>query len=557
MTSLRYFSRRTILKNPIFATEMQKSVPVQQQYLAWFILLLLIPALFINLGMSPLIADEATRGLVAFEMHQTGNLITPTINGEYYFNKPPLYNWILLGFFNLFNQYSEFVLRLPAVISLLIFGLIIYITTRKELGKRVAFLSSLVFISCGRILFFDSMRGLIDLSFSMVIFLNFYLIYYFITKKKYYSLYLISYFLASTAFLMKGLPALIFQALTLVAAMVYFKSLKKLFHPSHLAGLMVFIFLVGGYYFLLWENSADPEFFRRLVTESTKRTFVENGFWSTIKHFFLFPFDQVYHLLPWSLLFIFFFRKSFYSMLREKQYTGYLALVFVVNIPVYWTSVGTHPRYLFMLYPVIFILLLNYYSTLNQKDRLIRAFWKMMMTLIGLALVMGTWYFLTHSIAGSERALITYCITLAFVLTAYFLMYRKKELRFELLIIVLLFLRISFNLVVLPDRLEKTPQFVEKKAAEKIHEITKNSELRLYPVLPVSEEFVYYMSTTRNKILRKEYGEFKSGTYYIFNDKDPLRDGEIKIMDFKSRWEPGILRLSIITKDHELPTGND
>ena len=536
---------------------MFKTTPEHDQYLAWIILLLLIPALFINLGMSPLIADEATRGLVAFEMHHSGNLITPTINGEYYFNKPPLYNWILLGFFNFFNQYSEFILRLPSVISLLIFGLIIYFTTRKELGTRVAFLSSLIFISCGRILFYDSMRGLIDLSFSMVIFLNFYLIYFFLTKKKYYSLYLISYFLASTAFLMKGLPALIFQALTLVTALAYFKSLKKLFHPSHLAGLMVFILLIGGYYLLLWKNSSEPEFFRRLVSESTKRTFIENGFWTTIKHLFYFPFDQVYHLLPWSVLFIFFFMKSFYSKLREKKYLGYLALVFVVNIPVYWTSVGTHPRYLFMLYPILFILLVNYYFDLKQKDRLYRALWQMIFIFFGLALVIGTWLFLTHSIAGSGRILITYCITLAIVLTGYFLMFKKKDLRFELLIIILLFLRIFFNLVALPDRLVKRPQFEEKKAAEKIHEITQNSELMLHPVTHVSVEFVYYMSTTRDEILRKEYGEFRNGTYYIFDDMDPLREGEIKILEFESRRGKHKLRLSIITKDNDPPVGGE
>ena len=127
-------------------------------------------------------------------------------------------------------------------------------------------------------------------------------------------------------------------------------------------GLIVFIVLVGGYYYILWENSKEPEFFRRLVSESTKRTFIENGFWRTIKHFFYFPFNQVYHLLPWSLFFIFLFKKSFYSHLREKKYPGYLALIFVVNIPVYWTSVGTYPRYLFMLYPIILILLVHYYS---------------------------------------------------------------------------------------------------------------------------------------------------------------------------------------------------
>ena len=39
--------------------------------------------------------DEAIRSLVALEMKLSGNLITPTLHGEYYYNKPPLYNWIL------------------------------------------------------------------------------------------------------------------------------------------------------------------------------------------------------------------------------------------------------------------------------------------------------------------------------------------------------------------------------------------------------------------------------------------------------------------------------
>ena len=134
---------------------MHKTTPGRYRYLVWIILLLLIPALFINLGLSLLITDEATRGVVSFEMIQRGKLLVPTIHGEHYYNKPPLYNWVLLGFFNLFKQYSEFVLRLPSVISLLLFGLVIYLTTRKELGARVAFLSSLLFISCGRILFYD------------------------------------------------------------------------------------------------------------------------------------------------------------------------------------------------------------------------------------------------------------------------------------------------------------------------------------------------------------------------------------------------------------------
>lgn len=529
---------------------MLKTTPGRYQYLAWIILLLLIPALFINLGLSLLITDEATRGVVSFEMIQSGKLMVPTIHGEHYYNKPPLYNWILLGFFKLFNQYSEFVLRLPAVISLLLFGLVINFTTRKELGARVAFLSSLLFISCGRILFYDSMRGLIDLSFSMVIFLNFYLIYYFISRKKYYSLFLISYLLLSIGFLMKGLPALIFQGLTLLTAFAYFRSVKKLFHPSHLVGLLVFVILVGGYYYILWENSRDPEFFTRLVSESTKRTLIEHGIWTTVKQILYFPFDQAIHLLPWSLFFLFLLRKSFYSKLREKKYLGYLALVFIVNIPVYWTSVGTHPRYVFMLYPILLILLLNYYSELSREDMFYKIIWKAFLILSGMALIAVTWYFLNHSISDSGRTLVIYCCTLVIALVVYLLMWKLKDIRLELLIINLLVVRIFFNLVVLPDRLTKGPELAEFKAVEEIYKITKGSELLLHPVTPVSIEFVYYISTARNEILRKEYGEFKEGVYYLFDDADPLREGEQKVMEYVSSWEERKMRLSLFKDDH-------
>ena len=64
-------------------------------------LLLLIPALFINLGMLAFIDDEGIRSLVALEMDLSGNLITPTLHGDYYYKKPPLYNWILLSWYQL------------------------------------------------------------------------------------------------------------------------------------------------------------------------------------------------------------------------------------------------------------------------------------------------------------------------------------------------------------------------------------------------------------------------------------------------------------------------
>jgi len=84
-------------------------------------------------------------------------------------------------------------------------------------------------------------------------------------------------------------------------------------------------------------------------------------------------------------------------------------------------------------------------------------------------------------------------------------------------------------------------------------EITRDSELKLHPVTPVSIEFVYYLSTARNEILRKEYGEYRTGTYYIFDARDPLRDGEKTLMEFNSRDQNRKLRLSLITRNNDPP----
>ena len=61
----------------------------------FLLLLFALPAFFINLGLLPLFADEPTRANVALEMILSGNYSVPTIGGEYYYNKPPFYNWIL------------------------------------------------------------------------------------------------------------------------------------------------------------------------------------------------------------------------------------------------------------------------------------------------------------------------------------------------------------------------------------------------------------------------------------------------------------------------------
>ncbi|MBK6947213.1 MAG: glycosyltransferase family 39 protein [Haliscomenobacter sp.] len=101
------------------------------------------------------IDDEAIRALVALEMDLSGNYITPTLHGAFYYNKPPLFNWILLLFFRLSGQFDELTARLPTVLALLGYGLTVFLGFRKQYSLRTGFLAAFTLITCGRILFWD------------------------------------------------------------------------------------------------------------------------------------------------------------------------------------------------------------------------------------------------------------------------------------------------------------------------------------------------------------------------------------------------------------------
>ena len=93
----------------------------QVQLPRWLLIsiLLLIPLAFlVNLGVQPFIDDEGNRTTVALEMLWSGNFITPTLHGEYYYNKPPLWNWILALSIWLHGQTTEWATRFPSVLAL-------------------------------------------------------------------------------------------------------------------------------------------------------------------------------------------------------------------------------------------------------------------------------------------------------------------------------------------------------------------------------------------------------------------------------------------------------
>lgn len=462
--------------------------------------LLFIPAYFINLGLMPLLADEPTRALVAIEMFFSDNYWVPTTNGDFYYKKPPVFNWIIASLFKLTGSYSELVIRIPSVVPLFFYGFTIYLWVKKYLGTKTAFLSAVMFVTCGRLILYASLLGHIDVLYSWVTFMGFMAIWEYYQKEKWLLLFVISYFLSAAAFLMKGLPTILFQGITLTVFFFYQKQFKKLFTWQHLAGILTFLLLVGGYFLKYSQYNELTGWVVELWDQSGQRTPLDKKWHESILHLFTFPFEQVGHLAPWSLLVVFCFRKGFIKEVRNNPFLLFLVVTFIANIPVYWVSPGALPRYMFMLYPLLFIVIAYAYFEGREKMPSLSKWIENILLGAAITTTLAIWIvpFIDFEVSYKIVKINILFIALTFCIWLYI---KLKEYRFLMLTIILLFLRIGFDWFVLPHRYQFAPETTYKNDALRVGQQTLENDLTLHRPTPINHASSYYIETVREKPL--------------------------------------------------------
>lgn len=518
--------------------------------------LLLLPVLLTNLGLLGFYGDEGIRALVALEMRISGNYITPTMFGELYFNKPPLYNWILLLVFNLTGRTDEFTARLPTVFFLLAYATTVWYFVKKHTRSstpnasifnpllessvsQFSILNSLALITCGRILFWDSMLALIDTSFSWAMYAMFMVIFTQGDRERFGRLFTISYLLAAIGFMLKGLPALVFLGIALVAYFFWVKKWRPLFSLAHLGGMAIFGTLVGGYYLAYaMQNGGLSTVFSTLFSESAKRTFVEYGIGKTVLHLFTFPFEMTYHFLPWTLLALYLLRKNALQLIQQHRFIAWNALVFITTMLPYWASVEVYPRYLLMHVPMAFTVLFYLHfknqevgsPTVRWVEGIFQALcWGMLAAsfapLLWPAVQQVPFLYLKVGVLAGAMGLLLWA-------------FRQWEAqRLLVLVAVLLIARLAFDWFILPHRLEidcntkvrqTTLDAVKKLEGRPIY-IYKES-------LGIEPTTGYYFTRETNQILRRKKEDFDLEARYILNAYAyPVRYKQIAII--KTLWQ--------------------
>lgn len=100
---------------------------------------------FHNIGAYALMDKDETRYVaMARDMFNTKDFLTLYLNGDYFFEKPPLYFWMECLSFGLFGKINEFTARFPVAVCGALCSFLVYFTGKKIVSRAFGVISALV-----------------------------------------------------------------------------------------------------------------------------------------------------------------------------------------------------------------------------------------------------------------------------------------------------------------------------------------------------------------------------------------------------------------------------
>ena len=452
---------------------------MEKKILLALILITLLTGLFSHLDKIGLRAEEPRRAIVGIETYVTGNLIVPQIHNETYYNKPPVYNWIIALFYLIFQSFSEWVVRLPGILFFLLTGWTIYKATKSHLGEETALLGSLFYFTSADLLFYGTINaGEIDIFYAFVVVVQALAIFRYFHRKAYLAMFLVSYLLTFIGVMTKGIPSLAFQAITILAICLYYRKWKLLFSWQHIAGIIMLFTMLGGYFYLYNQQGNLEGFLAQQFAESSDKSFNEGSLGSIFKSIFHFPYQLLILVMPWSLLLIAFVFKKVRKGFSENKLLVFSILFVLTNIIIYWISPGVRNRYLYMFLPFLAIMAAWVYTKLPALKKPARLYYYFPIAGLVLSLIAVIIFPFFENVSQhvDNKWIYTSIFSVVIGLILFYAI-PKPQLAIYLFILTIALGRIWFNLSVLPFLERRSTAIEYEHHVKNMNVITQNQQI--------------------------------------------------------------------------------
>jgi 4-amino-4-deoxy-L-arabinose transferase-like glycosyltransferase len=105
-----------------------------------------------NLGTRPLRLEEGRRATPAREMLASGDFVRPTLYGDTYLNKPPLYYWLVAAVGSVLGGVTPLAVRLPSALAALGCALVALRFAPKDLSRETRALAAVLVLASATLL---------------------------------------------------------------------------------------------------------------------------------------------------------------------------------------------------------------------------------------------------------------------------------------------------------------------------------------------------------------------------------------------------------------------
>ena len=521
---------------------------------------------FIGLGDYRLIDIDETRYInIARKMLENKDYITPVLNFEPFLEKPPLYYWLCVISYKIFNSTNEFASRFPVAFlsSAGVFATYFFVLFITK-SRLFAYLSAGILMSAFWYTLFSHI-AILDLGFVV---LTMCAIYFGIstlyveneTKKK--ILWYLGYLFIGLSVLQKGLIGIIIPSMVVFITFLIYKRAKEIFRPSYIIpGVIIFLLVTIPWHYLVYKANGEV-WFREYIIKHHFARFIDSSMGIKRKHGFFYYIPIVLGgLLPWSMFFVSSVIKGikngvkenkFISLSLDKRFDGIIlfSIIYFVSVFVFFSISSTKlPTYILTVFPPVSIItgyLWYGYIKDIKYEKYIKISGVITLALFLLSGLFGIFYYgLGYINVGIILALSFFIIPLF----GFYFLYKKKKLA---LWFAFLFLSLSlcftcpplFNFVTSfgQDEIEEYAKIAAGENRENefiLYDCSKKySVLNSYNKKPVhlingqSKEHKKYFKNTVNSAVKN-----KEVIYLITKNKKKYSKNDLKLFTLYKKGE--------------------
>ncbi|MBO6088030.1 glycosyltransferase family 39 protein [bacterium] len=258
---------------------------------------------FLNIGNYPLMDVDETRYVsMARDMFNSKDFMTLYLNGEYFFEKPPLYFWLECLSFGLFGKINEFTARFPVALLGMFSTFAVYFTGKKIVNPKFGFISALVLTTTVEFAMLARYAILDIVLTSLIVFsvLSGFLTQFVQDRNKKYFWWLF-YLFSALAVIAKGIPGFVIPFGVMFFVTLFNKTFKQNFKPQYiLPGVILFLLIVLPWHIAMF-NMHDPLFFNEYIMKHHINRFFSSSEIARKQPFYFYFLTLLWGAMPYML----------------------------------------------------------------------------------------------------------------------------------------------------------------------------------------------------------------------------------------------------------------